>query len=55
MEVQYSKQAEKYKTISWNDIEEAEPDAIDLQMLKAIEKDPECHEFVKESDIDWNN
>ncbi len=38
---------------TWNDIEEEEPDEIDLQMLKAIEEDPECHEFTKESDIDW--
>lgn len=46
---------QKYSPASWDDIEEVEPDAIDLQMLKAIEKDPECHEFVKESDVDWNN
>lgn len=38
---------------SWNDIEEVEPDENDLQMLKAIETDPECHEFTKESDINW--
>lgn len=38
---------------SWNDIEEVEPDEIDLQMLEAIEVDPECHEFMKESDIEW--
>ncbi len=43
----------KYTPITWDDIEEEEPDEIDLQMLKAIEEDPECHEFVKESDIDW--
>ena len=39
---------------SWDDIEEEAPDGIDLQMLKAIEDDPECHEFTKESDIDWS-
>lgn len=39
---------------SWDDIEEVEPDEIDLQMLKAIEEDPECHQFTKESDINWD-
>lgn len=39
---------------SWDDIEEEEPDAFDLQMLKAIESDPECHEFTSESNIDWD-
>ncbi len=38
---------------SWNEIEEVSPDELDLQMLKAIEDDPECHEFTKESDISW--
>ena len=31
---------------SWDDIEETRPDAIDLQMLKEIEEDPECHEKI---------
>lgn len=31
---------------SWDDIEEVEPDEIDLQMLKEIENDPDCHSFV---------
>lgn len=44
----------KYNPVTWDDIEEVEPDEIDLQMLKAIEEDPECHEFVKESDINWD-
>lgn len=44
---------EKYSP-SWDDIEEEAPDKIDLQMLKEIEDDPECHEFTKESDIDWS-
>lgn len=39
----------KFSTLE--NIEEAEPDEIDLQMLNAIDNDPECHEFVKESDI----
>ncbi len=44
---------QKYKPVSWDDIEEEAPDAIDLQMLQAIDEDPECHEFTKESDINW--
>lgn len=34
----------------WNDIEEVEPDEWDLQMLKEIKDDPECHEFLSEKD-----
>lgn len=44
---------QKYTPVSWDDIEEVEPDEIDLQMLEAIEKDPDCHEFTKESEINW--
>ncbi|MCI8506839.1 MAG: hypothetical protein HFI67_11700 [Lachnospiraceae bacterium] len=35
---------------SWNDIEEAEPDDVDLLMLAQIESDPECHQFVSEKE-----
>lgn len=31
--------------MSWDDIEEIEPDDIDLQMIKAAENDPDCHDF----------
>lgn len=31
---------------SWDDIEEIEPDEIDLQMLEEIKNDPDCHSFV---------
>lgn len=41
-------------TPSWDDIEEEVPDEFDLQMLKAIETDPECHEFTKENEINWD-
>lgn len=44
---------QKNSSVSWDDIEEEEPDAIDLQMLKSIEEEPECHEFTKENDINW--
>lgn len=43
--------AEEFEALS---DKEEEPDEIDLQMLKAIDNDPECHEFVKESDINWD-
>lgn len=43
----------KYTSPSWETIEEEEPDEVDLQMLAAIEEDPECREFTRESDIDW--
>lgn len=39
---------------TWESIEEVAPDDIDIQMLKAIESDPECHEFTPESDISWD-
>ncbi len=45
---------DKYTPVSWDDIEEAEPDEIDMQMLQAIKNDPDCHEFTAESEIDWN-
>lgn len=44
----------KFASSTWANIREEAPDAIDLQMLQAIENDPECHEFIKESDIDWD-
>lgn len=44
----------KFTSVGWDNIEEEAPDDIDLQMLKAIETDSECHVFTKESDINWN-
>jgi len=44
----------KFPSPSWDGIKEELPDEIDLQMLKEIETDPECHEFTKESDINWD-
>jgi len=46
---------QKKFTPSWDNIEEIEPDEDDIAILQAIEEDPECHKFTKESDIDWNN
>lgn len=31
---------------NWDNIEEVEPDEIDLQMLEEIKNDPDCHSFV---------
>ena len=38
----------------WDNVAEEAPDEADLQMLKAIEKDPECHKFSREQDINWD-
>lgn len=35
----------------WDNIEEVIPDQIDLLMLKEIEDDPDCHEFVSSEDV----
>lgn len=35
---------------TWDDIEEVEPDEIDLAMLKEIENNQECHEFVSKEE-----
>ena len=43
----------KFAPATWDDIDEEAPDEIDLQMLKEIDNNPDCHEFVKESDINW--
>jgi hypothetical protein len=31
---------------NWDNIEEIEPDEIDLMMLDEIERNPECKEFI---------
>ena len=36
----------------WGSITEEEPDEVDLQMLKEIEQDPDCHEFISESEAE---
>lgn len=41
-------------SLSWENIKEEEPDEFDLLMLKAIEEEPECREFINENDIDWD-
>lgn len=36
---------------TWKDIEEVTPDEIDLVMLKEIEADPDCHEFLSADEV----
>ena len=39
---------------SFNDflnIEEVEPDEVDLMMLKEIENNPDCHEFISQEEL----
>ena len=35
---------------SWEDIEEVEPDEIDLEMLREIADNPDCSTFVSEEE-----
>ncbi|MBU5478060.1 hypothetical protein KQI69_02470 [Eubacterium sp. MSJ-13] len=35
---------------TWSDIKEVEPDDWDKSMIKEIETDPDCKEFVSEAD-----
>lgn len=39
------------KQISWDDIEEVEPDEFDLEMLRQIETDPDCKEYIPEDEM----
>ena len=32
-------------------IEEVEPDEVDLMMLKEIENNPDCHEFISQEEL----
>ncbi len=37
---------------TWSDIEEVEPDDIDLKMLDEIEHNPDCKEFVSSAELE---
>ena len=37
--------------LSWDNIEEVEPDEFDLEMLKEIENNPDCKEYVDEDEM----
>ncbi len=36
---------------TWANIEEIEPDELDLLMLEEIDRNPECHEFVSSDEV----
>lgn len=36
---------------SWDNIEEVAPDEWDLKMLKDIETNPDCHEFISQEEL----
>jgi hypothetical protein len=40
-----------YKKAEWDDIEEVEPDEIDLEMMADIEINPDCKEFISEEEL----
>ncbi len=35
----------------WDSIESVEPDDLDLQMLKEIEENPDCSEFISSEEL----
>jgi len=37
--------------VSWDDIEEEEPDAFDLEMIQEIENNTDCNEYVADDDM----
>lgn len=39
------------KRSDWDSIPEAKPDDWDLMMLKDIEDNPDCHEFVSSDEL----
>jgi len=40
-----------YKKTEWDDIEEVEPDEIDLEMMADIGTNPDCSEFISEEEL----
>ena len=46
-------QNESKRTVSpktWDDIEEVEPNEVDLAMLKEVEENSDCHEFISQEE-----
>ena len=39
------------KKRDWDNIEEVEPDEIDLRMMADIETNPDCNEFISEEEL----
>ena len=40
-----------FKKITWDDIDEIEPDEWDIKMLINIENNPDCHEFISQEEL----
>lgn len=41
----------RFSAASWDSVEEAEPDEIDVQMLAKLEANPDCHDFISTSEM----
>lgn len=41
----------RFSVASWDSVEEAEPDEIDLQMLAELETNPDCHDFISTPEL----
>jgi len=39
------------KKITWDDIEEVEPDEIDLAMMAEMENDPDCTVYITQDEL----
>ena len=39
------------KPTNWDDIEETEPDELDLEMMQEIENNPDCKKYVPEDEM----
>jgi len=42
---------ETAQLLTWDDIEEVEPDEFDLEMMREIENNLECKEYVPEDEM----
>jgi hypothetical protein len=51
MKAQILQAVEQHKKITWDDIVEVEPDAIDLEMIKEIENDSDCHIYISRDEL----
>ena len=40
-----------YKKREWDDIEEVEPDEIDLELMSDIDTNHDCKEFISEEEL----
>ena len=40
-----------YSSNGWDSVEEAEPDEIDLQMIRDAQSDPDCRSFASDAEV----